>query len=186
MNLRKLIGKNEILSGSDRGRLEELEKGCADLSAEREKISAAWPADANDREARIRAAAAEYAEKPNPHLLEKISDLARLPANADARNWILEALEAERRKRMAPAHRIVRETFRKAEEHAVVERARLVKAEQAESNELGVPWVASPRVRALEEKIIGFRREIAVPLPAEVDGPCPEPAPWRERLAAFL
>ena len=184
MNLRALLGKKEIITAAERRRLEELERACAELDAARKEVEL-WPGSPAEREQRIRALAAAYAAKPSPEAQEQIVETGKLPASGDIKTWALEALERERRKRMAPSHAIVREVFKRAEEEGVVERARLIAAEKKEHEEVGVPYVAGPKVRALEERIMGFRAEIKVKLPEE-DETAPEPAPWRERLAAFL
>lgn len=184
MNLRALLGKKEIITAAERRRLEELDRACAELDAARKQVDV-WPGSPAEREQRIRALAAAYATKPTPEAHEQIVEAGKLPANGDIKNWALEALEQERRKRMAPSHAIVREIFKRAEEEGLVERARLVAAEKKEHEEVGVPYVAGPKVRALEERIMGFRAEIKVKLPEE-DEAAPEPAHWRQRLAAFL
>jgi hypothetical protein len=185
MNLRKLIGKSEVLTGSEKSRLEELEKQCASID-EAVKRCEPWPGNAAERAAQIDLVAAAYAARPTPENLEKVLEAGRYPASGDVKQRLLAALENEKRQRMAPAHSIVRDVFRRAAEQATEERARLVEAEKKEAEEVGICFSASSRIRLLEAKIIGFRAEIKVPIPSEVDGPCPEPAPWRTRLAAFL
>lgn len=183
MNWKKLLGKNEVITAAERRRLEELEKACAEIEEAR-KEAELWPGSPGEQAQRVEALAAEYAAKPSPQALGKILETGRFPVAVKAA--VLGALQAEQCRRMAPAHVIVRDIFKRAEEEGVVERARLIAREKGESEEVGVPYVAGPKVRALEERIVAFRREISVPLPAETDGPCPEPAPWRQRLADFI
>lgn len=182
MNLRALLGKKEIITAAERRRLEELDKACAELQ-EATKEAELWPGTSNEQADRIGALALQYAAKPEPQTLAQILEAGRFPVAV--KGPVLEALNAERRKRMAPAHGIVREIFKRAEEEGIVERARLIAAEKKEHEEVGVPYAAGPKVRALEERIMGFRNEIKVQLPEENES-APEPAHWRQRLAAFL
>lgn len=182
MNLKALLGKKEIITGDERRKLEGMDKSCVELEEARRQMEG-WPGSPNERTERIRALAAEYAAKPNAQTLEKILETARTPA--DLKDELLAALDRERKKRMAPSHAIVRDIFKRAEEEGIAERARLIAAEKKEHEEVGVAYVAGPKVRALEDRITSFRNEIRVTLPEENET-AHEPAHWRQRLAAFL
>ena len=184
MNLKKIFGRGDFITSAEKTRLEELDAKCAELTAAAEKVSA-WYSSKAQRDERISELAQAFAAKPSDQVLAKITEAATQPGE-EVRARVLSALDAGRRRRLDPGHAVVRGIFKRAAEQGTLERARLLEKEQTEAREMGLPLTASPRLRALEEKVLHFKSEAALPLPSEAGENSAEPAHWKQRLGAFL
>jgi len=186
--IRKLFEGGKIFSDTDRGELAKMDDAAAPYTQLLDKLLPRLNGT-QSRQDRLFTLAAQLVENPTDEkLAEEYRWCAALPSNPIFSLRHVEilttAVSEKQRQLCEPQGAIVRRVFQKALARAEAELKKVETTEREEARAGGYDYSPSGRVLGLQQKVLQYRNEAAVPIPGEENY---HGAPhWRQRLAEFL